>query len=242
MCFRCFATEPASLPRVSDSNPHHNQAGGDFVEIKHVAVHGRERELRNLVDVARRLNELTVTADLNAEQTTGIAARVEALADKLRPHVANEPIHRMGGAEYDDWMPHRMSPFDVITGMYNPVALPLRLRDDGECAVGEGLFNVLYAGPPGCLHGAVISACFDMVLAGANRLAGNHGPTANLTTTYLKPTKIDEPVEFRCWQDHKEGRKIFALGELRQNGKVTATCKGLFIQLDRSDIERLGAD
>ena len=227
---------------MSDPSATINQPGGPFVAVAHDAVRGREVELRVLADAFRELAELSMTADLDVAETAAMADRVIALGDELERFRPEVPVPRFTVEAQEAGPREQMSPFDVITGLYNPVALPLAMTYDDEFAIGRGQFGVLHAGPPGRLHGAVIAACFDMVLAGANRVAGRHGPTANLTVTYERPTVLDKPVTFRCWQERSEGRKIHSAGELIQEDEVTARARGLFIHMDRSAIEKMGAD
>ena len=63
-------------------------------------------------------------------------------------------------------------PYDVVVGPFNPVALPVVLDFDPPKALGRAVFDVTYEGAPGCVHGAVLAATFDIILTAANAIVG----------------------------------------------------------------------
>ena len=70
-------------------------------------------------------------------------------------------------------------PYDVVVGPFNPVALPVVLDFEPPKALGRGVFGVTYEGAPGCVHGAVLAATFDIILTAANAIEGSTGPTVS---------------------------------------------------------------
>ena len=78
-------------------------------------------------------------------------------------------------------------PYDVIVGKFNPLALPVVLDFDPPKALGPAVFGVAYEGAPGCAHGAIFAATFDIVLTAANAIAGATGPTVRLALRYSGP-------------------------------------------------------
>lgn len=121
-------------------------------------------------------------------------------------------------------------PYSPVSGKRNAIAPPIRLWKVGDAEVlGEVIFSPTYAGPPDAVHGGIIAAVFDEILAMANVISGNAGFTGTLTIRYLNKTPLNTPIELWGKNEQQDGRKQLSRGEMRVNGKVTATAEGLFI-------------
>jgi acyl-coenzyme A thioesterase PaaI-like protein len=121
-------------------------------------------------------------------------------------------------------------PYSPISGKRNPIAPPIRLWKEGENEVrGEAIFSPTYAGPPNAVHGGIIAAVFDEILAMSNVVSGNAGFTGTLTIKYHDKTPLNTPIELRGINVRQDGRKQLSRGEMRVDGKITATAEGLFI-------------
>ena len=121
-------------------------------------------------------------------------------------------------------------PYSPVSGKRNPIAPPLRLWKAGEGEVrGEAIFSPTYAGPPDSVHGGIIAAVFDEILAMSNVISGSAGFTGTLTIRYRRKTPLNTPIELWGKNVRQDGRKQLCRGEMRVNGEVTATAEGLFI-------------
>lgn len=121
-------------------------------------------------------------------------------------------------------------PYSPISGKRNPIAPPIRLWKAGENEVrGEAIFSPTYAGPPDSVHGGIIAAVFDEILAMSNVISGTAGFTGTLTIRYRRKTPLNTPIELWGKNVRQDGRKQLCQGEMRVNGEVTATAEGLFI-------------
>lgn len=123
----------------------------------------------------------------------------------------------------------RCMPFSPVSGRRNPVAPPLRMWRDGNEVRGEATFSPTYAGPPNGVHGGIIAAVFDEMLAMANVVSGAAGFTGTLSIKYHRRTPLDRPVELWAVNERSSGRKQFSRGEMRVDGELTASAEGLFI-------------
>lgn len=201
----------------------------------HPSVAGREVELARLVAGVRRLVDRTNTTVAPGPTLHRIAAELEPVVTDLEGLVP-DPVPARLALGGDAMPPGRRNPFDVVTGTYNPVAPPVRIRHEAGEAIGEVTFGRPYEGPPGRVHGAVLVGVFDMVFSGANTAAGLMGPTASLRIHYEAATRVEVPAEFRARQTGVEGRRLHVEGELRQHGEVTCRATGLFIRLDPDEL------
>jgi acyl-coenzyme A thioesterase PaaI-like protein len=229
-------------PPVHDLGaPHLNQPDGPFLGSTHPRAAGREAELRSLADGVRRLIAITVDSDASAPATAAAAARVHALADELeslRP--SSRPSKHGLTVDLGESHPHDHFQFDAMLGLYNPLALPVRMEWQTPVAYGFANFTSAYEGPPGCVHGAIIAGVFDQVFNVANVKAEVTGPTAYLHIDYRRPTLLERDLVFEGWIDRVEGRKTFCVGRIVQDGSVTAEAEGLFVQIDRARLLQFG--
>jgi acyl-coenzyme A thioesterase PaaI-like protein len=126
-------------------------------------------------------------------------------------------------------------PYSPISGKRNAIALPMKLWKAGDREVlGEAIFSSTYAGPPNAVHGGIIAAVFDEILAMANVISGSAGFTGTLTIKYHDKTPLNTPIELWGMNVRQEGRKQISRGEMRVNGKVIASAEGLFICAPKS--------
>jgi hypothetical protein len=220
------------------TGPHLNQPDGPSHSSALPHVVGRERELRALADAVRRLIDYSVRHVASAEATAVLARRIDALADELAGFVPDEAVGKYGAVDLATSHPHDHFQFDPVLGLYNPLALPVRMTWQPPLAIGHARFGEAYEGPPGCVHGGVISGVFDQVFNVANLKNGVAGPTANLSIDYRRPTPLRRDLVFEGWVDRVESRKVFARGRVLYDGKVTAEATGLFIRVDLETMRR----
>ncbi len=210
----------------------------------HPGLRGREAEARALADTLRRLIRLSVSTAPSAADTARLTAQLSALADELEAHRPKEPLPRFIAPDQDG--PRDESrplggamPFDVVVGPFNPLALPVVLDFEPPKALGRAVFDVAYEGAPGCVHGAVLAATFDIILTAANAVEGSVGPTVRLAIRYLRPTLTDEEAVFEGWVTEVTDRRIFSKGRIVQGGIVTVEADGEFAIFNHEAVHRM---
>ncbi len=181
----------------------------------------------------RRIIDATVRNAAPVADTAAFASRLNALADELDEFVPAVAATKYGAWDAATNDPHDHFQFDPMLGLYNPLALPVRMSWVPPKAIGHAHFPSAYEGPPGCVHGGVIAAVFDQVFNVANLKTGVAGPTGNLSIDYRTPTPIMNDIVFEAWVDRIDGRKVFAAGRLLHGEVVTAEAAGLFIRMNR---------
>jgi hypothetical protein len=211
----------------------------------HPGLRDREPEALELAHVLRRLIRLSVSAAPPAAETARMTSQLTALADELETHLPTDPLPRFIPPD-EDGPPQDVPlggsmPYDVVVGPFNPVALPVVLDFDPPKALGRGVFDVTYEGAPGCVHGAVLAATFDIILTAANAIVGSVGPTVSLALRYVRPTLINEEAVFEGWVTDVTERRIFSKGRIVQGGVVTVEAEGEFAIFSQDRVNGLAS-
>ncbi len=211
----------------------------------HPGLRDREPEARALADVLRRLIRLAVSAAPSASETASLTSRLTVLADELEAHLPADPLPRFIPPAEDGPPPDvplgGAMPYDVVVGPFNPIALPIVLDFDPPKALGRGVFDVTYEGAPGCVHGAVLAATFDIILTAANAIVGSVGPTVSLALRYVRPTLTNQEAVFEGWVTHVTERRIFSKGRIVQGGVVTVEADGAFAIFNQDRVNALAS-
>jgi hypothetical protein len=198
----------------------------------HPGLKGRLPEAKELADVLRRLIRLSVSTAPPPAETARLAAQLAGVADELEAHAPEMPLPRFIAPD-EDSPPREVPiggamPFDVVVGPFNPLALPVVLDFEPPKALGRAVFDVAYEGAPGCVHGAVLAATFDIILTGANAIVGATGPTVRLALRYRRPTLTGVEAVFEGWVTEVTDRRVFSKGRIVQDGIVTVEAEGEF--------------
>jgi acyl-coenzyme A thioesterase PaaI-like protein len=213
----------------------------------HPGVRGREPEARELADVLRRLIRLSVSTAPSPAETVRLTTLLAAVADELEAHVPEVPLPRFIQPD-EDRAPQENQvplggamPYDVIVGPFNPLAPPVVLDFDPPKALGRVVFDVAYEGAPGCVHGAVLAATFDIILTAANAIEGSVGPTVRLAFRFLRPTLTDVEAVFEGWVTGVTDRRVFSKGRIVQDGIVTVEADGEFAIFNQDRVRRMAS-
>lgn len=187
-----------------------------------------KRELRRLADALRGLVESSVALTAPVAELRGLADAAEALAARAAGFAGERPFPRYAAPVDGDL--NTILPWGVISGPYNPLAAPVAMSADGERSIGTARFGLAYEGPPGGVHGGIVAAVWDQVLAYACLLHGTPGHTATLTTHFRAITPLHEALRFEAWVERTEGRRVHARGLCRAGDRVVSEAEGLFIR------------
>ena len=90
-----------------------------------------------------------------------------------------------------------------------------------------------FEGYTGMVHGGVISAVLDEVMAWSLYRQETWAVTAEMTVRFRAPIQVGEPTRATGWQVAARGRRIEMAGEIRRqrDGAVMATATALFIRV-----------
>ena len=126
--------------------------------------------------------------------------------------------------------PQEVMPYSPIIGKLNPVSLGFIFEYVNDRVEGYGTFPATFTGPPNTAHGGIIAAVFDELLAAVVLGNGVGAFTGTLSVRYISRTHINKPVNLKAEITGQEGRKVFAKGEILQDGVLTATAEAIFIK------------
>lgn len=192
--------------------------------------------LESISDEAGELIRLLRCSNAPAAALAQASAHIRQATAALAPHLQHGEGWSLVSIARDtpdySWSDEDLTavmPYSPITGRRNPVSPPIRMWRRGEEVFGEARFSPTYAGPPDCVHGGIIAAVFDEVLSMANVISGLAGFTGTLSIRYHRKTPLNTPIELWGVNVSNDGRKQVARGEMRVDGKVTASAEGLFI-------------
>ncbi|GAB92680.1 PaaI family thioesterase [Gordonia rhizosphera] len=121
---------------------------------------------------------------------------------------------------------------NAVIGLRNAIAPPLTVIragvDDPVVAWAEVTLGAAYEGPPGHVHGGVVSLLFDQLLGEAASMDGLPNYTGTLTVRYLRPTPLGR-IRMEAQTPERSGRKKIARATMTVDGVRTAEAEGVFI-------------
>jgi acyl-coenzyme A thioesterase PaaI-like protein len=126
-------------------------------------------------------------------------------------------------------------------GPANDRGLHVRSIVEGDVVVAEWTPAPHHEAFPGMLNGGIIGTLLDCHCnwAAAHHLmvrdSADKPPctvTAEYTIRMMKPTPTTGPVRLRARVVDASGNRVTVEGELEAGGRVTATCRGLFVAVE----------
>jgi hypothetical protein len=119
-----------------------------------------------------------------------------------------------------------------VSGSANPLSIGLRIRQEGDQAVGVVTLDRGWEGAPGRSHGGIVASCVDETLGGLLPVVGEMAFTGELTLRYEGACPMGVPLEFRAWLDRREGRKLYLGCTGSAEGAVFVRASAVFITID----------
>lgn len=177
-------------------------------------------------EAVRALVDVTIRTEVDPDEIRTAQAEVEAIVERLRKQQREGAYgvrFRPDGKRGRNWG-------NAVMGLRNPIAPPLDVRSDGQGkAWSDFHLGAAYEGPPGLVHGGVVSLMLDQVLGHAVSTSGRPGMTGTLTIVYRQGTPLGD-LRCEAWVDRREGIKTWGKGRiLTTDGEVTAEAEGVFI-------------
>jgi len=185
---------------------------------------------RRVADAIRKLTEVLVTSSPGIDKMHGIADALEATAAEFgrSPRIYGRRDWALSGdhGSYGQ-VSHELNP---LAGCSNPLAPPVNMWFEGDIAHGNCRCGWQYEGPPGSVHGGIVSAIFDQFLGMAQLLGKQPGMTGYLHVNYHQRTPLNTELKLKGYFTKREGRKGYIRGEMFADDVLTASAEGLFVQ------------
>lgn len=128
-------------------------------------------------------------------------------------------------------------PLDAATmcfacGPDNPIGLQIRfeLRDDGRC-IGRFVPDERHVGYADTVHGGILYAALDDVMANVMYLQRRKAHTARCEIRYREPLRVGEAITLTGWIENERRRLLALRGEARrdEDDKLIADCEASFM-------------
>jgi len=116
-------------------------------------------------------------------------------------------------------------------GADNPIGLQIRFKmTDGRCS-GQFAANENHVGFENTVHGGIIYAALDDVMANVLYLQDIKAHTARCEIRYRNPLQVGQTVNLSGWIDNRRRRLIVLKGEARtvDGDLLVADCEASFM-------------
>ncbi len=117
-------------------------------------------------------------------------------------------------------------------GTENPIGLRIcfALHDDGSCRAAFTA-NENHVGYENTVHGGIIYAALDDVMANVLYLQRKKAHTARCEVRYRRPLEVGQTIELKGWIESERRRLVVLKGEarLRDGGDLVADCEASFM-------------
>ena len=180
----------------------------------------------------RELVDASVTTTVPAGELRSAAIGVRAIAGRLAG--SRRPAHQLPAL--DDPVIFRRV-YNPVSGVGNPLAPPVVVREAEGGVVAEATFGLAYEGPPGFLHGGMSALVMDQVLGAATIRAGLWGMTGRLELDYRRPVPLETAVVIRARVEEAAGRTSVVTGSIAlaaEPDRALVEARGVFV-LPRPD-------
>ena len=148
---------------------------------------------------------------------------------------ANERLARHArGPELDLGEPatERARPYYVrgaLVGAHHPMFPALEIETEDGVTRGSVSLDVVWEGPPGCVHGGYVAYLYDCIMGHHNLAIGIPGMTGTLQVRYRRPTPLYTQLDFEVRTAKAAGRKIVTRARVHAEGRLLSQAEGLFI-------------
>ena len=127
-------------------------------------------------------------------------------------------------------LPHAGSNFVGNQKDKDGIGVQWFIKDD-KTIYGEVTLSDRQEGPPLHTHGGASAAILDEAMGTAAWSAGYMVVAVDLHVAYKRPVPLGQKVQIHARVDHKDGRKIFTLGQIiLEDDTIAVTATGIFVE------------
>ncbi|HEX6259774.1 MAG TPA: PaaI family thioesterase [Woeseiaceae bacterium] len=114
-------------------------------------------------------------------------------------------------------------------GRDNPIGLKIDFHLHGDRCVGAFTPSRNHVGYDNTVHGGIIYAALDDVMANVLYLQNIKAHTARCEIRYRKPLQTGQTIVLEGWIEKKRKRLVMLRGEARQGNALIADCEASFM-------------
>ena len=116
-------------------------------------------------------------------------------------------------------------------GVDNPIGLQIRFRMENDRCLGEFTPDVRHVGYDNTVHGGIIYAALDDVMANVLYLKEIKAHTARCEIRYRRPLEVGQTIRLAGWIDRQRRRLVTLKGEARRavDDELVAECEASFM-------------
>ncbi|WP_421722043.1 PaaI family thioesterase [Alloalcanivorax xenomutans] len=192
-------------------------------------VSARRRELaRELAAI----NEQLVRLDVDEAALMAATEEARALRESLEGYShrsMRDILGRLISGQGNRQDALDMADFEILSGPANVMSPPVTFWLDGDVVRARATFGRAFMGPPGKVHGGVLSLALDMLLAKTQDFVTSLGMTGTLNVRYMAPTPLHREVNFEARLVRLQGRKLFNEARVFVDGVQTVAASGIWI-------------
>lgn len=96
---------------------------------------------------------------------------------------------------------------------------------------GKANLGLPFQGPPGRVHGGIVAAMLDVLMAKTQDITGTLGVTGTLNIRFIRGTPLKTDIDMEARVLRTEGRKLFCEGRFYVNGEQTVHADGIWIAM-----------
>jgi len=179
--------------------------------VKDPGEHQKAR--REVANTLRALVDECLMSAVSIEELASAGDFLESALGVLRERRGASFVEAVENGEFRA-NPITYADRNPVIGKANPIAPPMLLESDGEWVVGKVNLGSVYEGPPGFVHGGVISGLLDQLFGSLMVREGTACLTGRLTVRYRRPTPIGEDLVLKARIARTAGRRYMCDGLL----------------------------
>jgi hypothetical protein len=141
----------------------------------------------------------------------------------------------LSSASSTDWEPDQTTGFEdrAVGGRANPTGLVFDSWREGDTMVTDITLGGACEGAPGRAHGGILLAAFDDFTGAIIGMLREPAFTGEIKVRFVQPVPIRTPLRLRTWLDKRDGRKLHIHADAHCGEQLIATCRALYITVDR---------
>ena len=123
-------------------------------------------------------------------------------------------------------------------GDRNAAGIGMRMERDGDRVRASVTLDRRHEGAPGYAHGGAVTTILDDAFGMLLFVIERPAVTARLEVDFRRPAYLGHPFDVEARVDRIDGRKLWMVAELREEGELIAEARSLFLEVDSEHFAR----